>query len=1021
MLKIVFVVLIGSMALMAQTTPQQGLSSNQPDMVVYKNANIIVRAGDTKTANTLIVKGVQILNVGNDLKIPAEAKVVDLKGAYVYPGFVEPYIRYGVPEPKKEKRERGPNPNTKRVGRLPWNAAIKAHRNSADEFNADEKLAAELRKLGFTIVQTNGLDGIFQGKSAVVSLAKGLPNNIILKNETAQFMSFNKGTSIQDYPSSLMGSIALIRQTFYDGQWYRSAWSAFNKNRNQKQPEQNIALEALQQVLSKSLPVVFAGGSYLDIMRAAEIADEFKLNFMYKGAGDEYKRLDDIKRLNSPLIIPVNFPQLPDVKNADNTADVSLGELKHWDSAPENPARLAEAGIQFAFTTDGLKKKNEFLKNVRLAVKRGLDKTTALKALTQTAAKIAGILDYAGSLEKGKRASFLISDRDIFEDDAIIQTVVVDGKQFEINPMPELDVRGDWQLSAALSSTNLSLKISGKQTAPTAKLLSDSTDLKISNFKINRSKITFSVSADTLGFKGITRFSGRVSDDKMQGKLVDADNKIETWQAAKTKDFQDEQKEKKTDKPEPALFATTYPDKAYGIARTPEQPDVVVIKNATIWTASQKGILENADIVIKKGKIDRVGKNLSIPSGAVTIDGEGLHVTPGIIDEHSHIAISRGVNEGTQAVTSEVRIGDVLYPDHIHIYRQLAGGVTTSQLLHGSANPIGGQAQVIKLRWGANAEGLKYKNAPPSIKFALGENVKQSNWGDAYRSRYPQTRMGVREIIRDAFLRARNYAEEQKKYADLSSSERAKTIPPRRDLELDALVEILDSKRFIHCHSYVQSEILMLMRLAEEFGFRIGTFTHILEGYKVASEMAEHGAMASTFADWWDYKFEVYEAIPYNTVLMADAGVVSSVNSDDAEMARRLNHEAAKAIKYGGMSKEEAIKLVTINPAKQLMIDRYTGSLEPGKEADFVIWNDDPLSVYASVQQTWIEGRKYFDIEQDIKLRDLRINQRAALIQKALRAGKSGDKKSKPSKKGKKIDRVFHCDDIYDFMAEDIR
>jgi imidazolonepropionase-like amidohydrolase len=350
-------------------------------------------------------------------------------------------------------------------------------------------------------------------------------------------------------------------------------------------------------------------------------------------------------------------------------------------------------------------------------------------------------------------------------------------------------------------------------------------------------------------------------------------------------------------------------------------------------------------------------------------------------------------------------------PDNIHIYRQLSGGVTTSQLLHGSANPIGGQAQVIKLKWGEDAEGLKYKNAPPTIKFALGENVKQSNWGDKYTKRYPQTRMGVRELIWDEFKRAREYETLQKAYDELSSSKQKSTIPPRKDLELDALVEILNSKRFIHCHSYVQSEILMLMRLAEEYGFRIATFTHILEGYKVAREMAEHGAMASAFADWWDYKFEVYEAIPYNTALMVKAGIVTSVNSDDAEMARRLNQEAAKTIKYGGLSREEAIKLVTINPARQLKIDKFTGSLEVGKEADFVIWNDDPLSIYASAQQTWIEGRKYFDVQEDQILRSQLKEQRATLIQKALQ-GKKPDAANDTNVEAAQDKDDYNCEDI---------
>ncbi len=303
------------------------------------------------------------------------------------------------------------------------------------------------------------------------------------------------------------------------------------------------------------------------------------------------------------------------------------------------------------------------------------------------------------------------------------------------------------------------------------------------------------------------------------------------------------------------------------------------------------------------------------------------------MDCHSHTAISKGVNEGSHAVTCEVRIGDVLDPTDVSMYRQLAGGVTAANLLHGSANPMGGQNQVIKFRWGALPEELKFADAMPGVKFALGENVKQSNWGDKFKTRYPQTRMGVEQLIRDRFRAAQEYDAAMKKKEGL---------PPRRDLQLEALAEILNGKRLIHCHSYRQDEVLMLLRLAGEFKIKIGTLQHILEGYKVADEIAAHGAGASSFADWWAYKFETYDAIPDNPAMMHGRSVLTSVNSDSDDLARRLNTEAGKSIKYGGLSPEEALKLVTIYPAKQLQIDARTGSLEPGKDADFVIWSGQP-------------------------------------------------------------------------------
>ncbi|MCH2601010.1 MAG: amidohydrolase, partial [Pirellulales bacterium] len=426
-------------------------------------------------------------------------------------------------------------------------------------------------------------------------------------------------------------------------------------------------------------------------------------------------------------------------------------------------------------------------------------------------------------------------------------------------------------------------------------------------------------------------------------------------------------------------YEVNYPLGAYGRDSAPTQARLLFLINATIWTSGPQGILEKASMLVDQGKILAVGQDLKAPRGSTIVDLEGRHVTAGIIDAHSHMATDGGVNESAQAITAEVRIGDFIDAHDNTIYRQLAGGVTTSNILHGSANPIGGQNQVIKLRWGATGEEMKFVGAPLGIKFALGENVKQSNWGDEYTTRYPQTRMGVEQIIRDAFERARQY---KKDWTQWNATK--KGVAPRYDYELEAIVEILEHKRWIHCHSYRQDEILALLRTLEEFNVQIGTLQHILEGYKVAEEMAAHGAMGSTFADWWAYKYEVIDAIPYNGKLMHKAGVVVSFNSDDRELGRHLNHEAAKAVRYGGVPPAEALKFVTLNPAKQLRIEKFVGSLESGKHADFVIWSGDPLSVFSRCEQTWIDGRKYFDRQDDIASRVILRERRETLIQKIL-------------------------------------
>jgi imidazolonepropionase-like amidohydrolase len=405
-----------------------------------------------------------------------------------------------------------------------------------------------------------------------------------------------------------------------------------------------------------------------------------------------------------------------------------------------------------------------------------------------------------------------------------------------------------------------------------------------------------------------------------------------------------------------------------------------------------EGILANTDVLIKNGKIAAVGKNLSDPAARV-IDGTGKHISAGIIDEHSHIAAA-SINEGAQSVTSEVRIGDNLNPDDINIYRQLSGGVTSSQILHGSANVIGGQSQLIKLRWGANDADMKFKGADGFIKFALGENVKRSASTQG-NNRYPDTRMGVEQVLIDAFTRAKDYKKEWETYTaakdQLIKAKKPLTglNTPRRDLELEALVEILDRKRFITCHSYVQSEITGLIEVADKMGFKVNTFTHILEGYKVADKMLKHGANASTFSDWWAYKMEVEDAIPYNAAIMHKVGLNVAINSDDAEMARRLNQEAAKTIKYGGLSPEEALELVTINPAKMLHVDDKVGSIKVGKDADIVLWSDSPLSIYAKSLYTIVDGTIYFDRQKDEQLQHEVQAERARLVKKL-----NGEKRS---------------------------
>jgi imidazolonepropionase-like amidohydrolase len=426
----------------------------------------------------------------------------------------------------------------------------------------------------------------------------------------------------------------------------------------------------------------------------------------------------------------------------------------------------------------------------------------------------------------------------------------------------------------------------------------------------------------------------------------------------------------------PELGKVIYPFTAYGWSESPKKEDIL-FRNATVWTNEKEGKVLNTDVLVIKGKIAKIGKNLSA-EGARIIDATGMHLTPGIIDEHSHIAMASS-NEMGQAITSEVRVGDIVDPEDETIYRQLSGGVTAAHILHGSANPIGGQSVIIKHRWGLSAEDLKVANQVGFLKHALGENVKRT------AGRYPNSRMGTEQIIRDAYQRAVDYNKQWKEWNSLKPAERIGKIPPRRDLELDPIVDVLESRSFITCHTYVQSEGTMIMNLAKDFGIKVNTLIHFNEGYKIADQIAANGTAASVFADWWDYKYEVYEGINYNAALLIKQGVLTCLHSDDAEMGRRLNQEAGKIVKYGGISETEALKLVTLNPAIILHLDDRMGSIKPGKDADLVLWTDNPLSIYARASKTMVDGTIYFDEDQDAKMKEQIDNERNRIIANILK------------------------------------
>ncbi len=962
-----------------------GVKTPKNKIVAFTNATIYVSPTNIQKNATLVIQHGKVLHVGNSVTIPKGAEIINLKGKFIYPSFIDIYSNFGIEKPKRVSMNfNKPQYEASRKGYY-WNDHIKPDTNPVTKFKFETKKANELLKAGFGVVNTHLQDGIVRGPGMLVALNTTAANGTrILSSKSAQYLSFTRSnTTKQVYPNSLMGAMVLLRQLYIDANWYD------NGNSNNT----DAALEAFNK--NKGLVQIFEAGSKLNDLRADKVGDENGIQYVIVGGGDEYENVAQMKATNATFVLPVNFRKAYDVSNPFLADQVDLSDMRKWNQEPANLKILHNNGVTFALTTHKLKKLSDFNKNLQKAIAYGFEKNAALASLTTIPATILGKQQEIGTLDKGKWANFLITSGELFGAETVLYENWVQGAKNVINDMNIKEIAGKYNLS--LNNTNYTLKITGKGEKVKAAVTQGKT--KIS------SKITYKdhwislILNDTINKELYTRLTTRVQKktENLKGFGYTIEGNRFTWTAIKDKEVKSAQKvAKKKGDSQPSIVPITFPNVAYGFAKQPEQ-QTLLFKNATVWTNENEGILTNTDVLIKNGIIDKIGTNLKAGK-AVVIDATGKHLTAGIIDEHSHIATA-AVNEVGHNSTAEVSIEDVVNPDDIKIYRNLAGGVTSIQILHGSANPIGGQSALVKLKWGAGANEMLYKNNDKFIKFALGENVKQSRSSGS--TRFPQTRMGVEEVYMDYFQRA-------KEYDALKKSGK----PYRKDIEMEILTQILNKERFITCHSYVQSEINMMMKVAEKFDFTINTFTHILEGYKVADKMKKHGAGASTFSDWWAYKYEVNDAIPYNAAIMHEQGVTVAINSDNAEMGRRLNQEAAKTVKYGDVSEEEAWKFVTLNPAKLLHIDHRVGSIKVGKDADVVLWSENPLSVYAKAEKTLIEGAVYFDMEKDLKMQQAVKKERNKLINLMLKEKNKGGNTQAPVKKDP---TDFHCDTVVQF------
>lgn len=1072
----------------AQTTttkPAVGIQEHRVEQYLLTGATVVTAPGQWLEPGEIWIADGKIVAVGKSLTVPTGVRRIDLSGKTIYPGFVDAGIEVELPEIDAAR------------GTPHWSPEIAPERSVAQVVST-LPIASKLRKAGITAALIAPRDGIIKGTSAVLlSIDAPLAETMVQADSAMHVkLTVTRGRGRDSYPSSPMGAVALARQTFLDAQWHDQAWKAYRASSGLPKPEANAALDALQQHTGAGKIVVFDALNEQYALRADAFAREFGLKAVLRGSGQEYQLLDAIARTGRPLILPLNFPKPPNVATIEAALDTELEELMHWELAPENPGRVAKAGIPMVLTSQGLSDPSEFLPQIRKAIARGLDPQAALAAITTVPASLLHVDDQVGSIASGRWANLVVASGSIWDEKSKIEEVWVRGERPSNAYKNDINIDGQWELRVLETKSatgapkswpsNLELVIRDSEkklsaslipppkpaavtpdsapaaepkspsdavAAPEATPADPAADPKIESatkaapdqpesskepskkeggkdkekdkgtLKVNTARwsdSTFSGSfatesidpqVDGVAQLSLAYLAAPRSEPSWIGSVVWPDGTEQIVRAnrkptpsptdapAKQNSESSDQSKKDTDsigektksakKPTAVLSTLRYPFGAFGRESVPEQPECIVFQNTTLWTSGPLGTLKEADMIVRGGKIEAIGMDLPVPAGAMVVDASKWEISPGLIDCHSHMATDSGVNEGTQAVTAEVRIGDFINAEDVTMYRQLAGGLTSANILHGSANPIGGQNQVIKLRWGNTFPEVKFKDAPAGIKFALGENVKQSNWGEGVKTRYPQSRMGVEQLFRDRFNAAREY---EKTWNDWRAAPTG--LPPRRDLELDALAEILRGERWIHCHSYRQDEILGLLRVLDDYKITIGSLQHILEGYKVADAMAKHGATASSFSDWWGYKLEVYDAIPHNGAMMHQQGIVVSFNSDDAELGRHMNHEAAKAIKYGGVDPAEALKFVTLNPAIQLRIADRVGSLEVGKDADFALWSGSPLSVRSRCEQTWIDGRKYFDRTEDaaLRLRDSKLHRE--LVQKILDSGEAAGERS---------------------------
>jgi imidazolonepropionase-like amidohydrolase len=883
-------------------------------------------------AGTIVIRSGIIEAIGPDaeVSIPADAERIDGSGLFAYPGFIDAYGTSGIDE--QAKRSQTGSGRTVDYAEFALGATPPDNRNGltpefrvAEALTLDDAAAKPRRAAGFTSLLVAPGGGIATGQSALVSLSGQPRREIVIQTPVALHIAL-QSTGASGYPSTLMGYVAHLRQAMLDADYYDKSWQ-FYKEHGGNRPPTDPTLATLRTARRHELPVYWQADTRDEIHRAIDLADEFGLTLVIVGGREAYKVADRLAEKKVPVVLRINFPDEPKTGAPGGRSGREGGRPV----TPEMIAQMRERGV----APDVIERMEQRLAEQtreREAEKKESEKSDEEKKAGEPKRKLP---DSPRLIAENKRlwaeqvaCAAVLAQKGVrfcFSADGLAQ----DKFGGNLRKAIEKGLTPDAALAALTRDSAVILGVADRL-GSLAKGRNAQVALFDGPFYEEKTKLRFAfIDSDKFEFNKPSATKGAGSEKK------------DDTQANKTKE---------ADQPTSETFPTEIEADRIPTFRTGGN---ILIRNATVLTVTQ-GTLPKASILVKDGKIAAIGPDLAQPEGVRVLDADGLYVMPGIIDTHSHFSISGGVNESSLSIVPEVRVKDVVNGDDVTIYRALAGGVTAARLLHGSANPIGGQDAVIKLRWGKPGRELIVREGPQGVKFALGENPKRSS------TRYPNTRMGVESSIRRAFDESKAYRESWLTYADARARGEA-VAEPRRDLRLEALADITTGKIKIHSHCYRADEILMLLRLAESYGIRVQSLQHVLEGYKVAPEIATHGASCSTFSDWWAYKVEAFDAIPFNSALLTRAGVKVCIKSDDMELMRHLYQEAAKTVKYGGLSEDEALATITINAAAQIGLESRMGSIELGKEADLAIFNGHPLNGFARCELTLVDGEVYFE------------------------------------------------------------